>query len=265
MRRGPGHHGCVGGRRGLQLYLSRSDHVHTARTHQPLRLLNCTWVSNIFISQEVVPSVDVAVIEVGFAENEHLPALGGMAFRDPSWQDDVYVFGYPYVPGLTERPITVARGQMVTPSTEAAAVAGYPRQPTFLTSEIARPGDSGGPIVAQDGRVIGLVAENAREVLSTAGGVDAESPDSPPFYRGIPAGEVLRAIEYLGFSWRVPVTESTGFNHGEHATRAHASLPPPTGRTTRSLRSTHTPHPPPAWARLRVRSAAARLWVWLPP
>jgi hypothetical protein len=86
------------------------------------------------------PSVDVAVIEVGFAENEHLPALGGMAFRDPSRQDDVYVFGYPYVPGLTERPITVARGQMVTPSTEAAAVAGYPRQPTFLTSAIRAAG-----------------------------------------------------------------------------------------------------------------------------
>jgi Trypsin-like peptidase domain len=144
------------------------------------------------------PSVDVAVIEAEFGENEHLPALAGMVFRDPRWQDDVFVFGYPYVPGLTERPITVERGQVVNPRAEAAGIGGYPRQPTFLTSAIARPGNSGGPIVAQDGRVIGLVVENSREADSTAG--DSKSPDSPPFYRGIPAGEVVCAIEYLGFT-----------------------------------------------------------------
>jgi hypothetical protein len=144
------------------------------------------------------PEVDVAVIEVQFAENEGITPLPGMAFREPKWHDDVYVFGYPYVPGLTERPITVERGQVVNPSAEAAAVGGYPRQATFLTSAIARPGNSGGPIVAQDGRVIGLVVENSREADSTAR--DSKSPDSPPFYRGIPAGEVVRAIEYLGFT-----------------------------------------------------------------
>ena len=167
------------------------------------------------------PDVDVAVIEVEFAENERLAELPGMTFRDPKWYDEVCVFGYPYVPGLTERPITVERGQVVNPSTEAAALPGYPRQPTFLTSAIARPGNSGGPIVAQDGRVIGLVVENARQSLSTAAVADEAEPsgdaepdasppdisesqrreaDSPPFYRGIPAREVVRAIEYLGFT-----------------------------------------------------------------
>lgn len=148
----------------------------------------------------VHPKVDVAVIEVQFAENEGITPLPGMAFREPRWHDDVYVFGYPYVPGLTERPITVERGQVVNPLTEAAAVGGYPRQPTFLTSAIARPGNSGGPIVAQDGRVVGLVVESGRDARSTAGDVDPESPDAPPFYRGIPAGEVVRAIEDLGFT-----------------------------------------------------------------
>lgn len=156
----------------------------------------------------------MAVIEVEFAENEGLIPLPGMAFRDPKWDDQVCVFGYPSVPGLTERPITVERGQVVNPSTEAAAVAGYPRQKTFLTSAIARPGNSGGPIVAQDGRVIGLVVENARYGLSTAGGGAGAEPaneqhnfesqsrdiDSPPFYRGIPASEVVRVIRELGFA-----------------------------------------------------------------
>jgi hypothetical protein len=53
--------------------------------------------------------------------------------------------------------------------------------------------------VAQDGRVIGLVVESSREASSTSGDIDAASPDAPPFYRGIPAGEVVQAIEDLGF------------------------------------------------------------------
>lgn len=162
--------------------------------------------------------IDVAVMEVQFGEDEHLPAVPGMAFRDPKWYDEVCVFGYPYVPGLTERPITVERGQIVNPATEAAGVGGYPRQPTFLTSAIARPGNSGGPIVANDGRVIGLVVENARYGLTSASAGDIEpanesdstrgqgnterdsaDADSPPFYRGIPGSQVVRALEDLGF------------------------------------------------------------------
>jgi Trypsin-like peptidase domain len=160
-------------------------------------------------------SLDVAVIEVELPEDQPLLALSGMTFRDPKWHDEVCVFGYPYVPGLTERPITVERGQVVNPATEAARMAGYPRQKTFLTSAVARPGNSGGPIVAQDGRVIGLVVEDARAGLSRAsaggeepaaerresGRTDSESQSegsgSPPFYRGIPGSEVVRAIKEI--------------------------------------------------------------------
>lgn len=162
------------------------------------------------------PTIDVALIEAQLADNEHLLALPGMAFREPKWHDEVCVFGYPYVPGLTERPITVERGHIVHPAAEACGVDGYPRQKTFLTSAVARPGNSGGPIVAHDGHVIGLVVRSGREGRSaSAGGVqstgepkpapeqcDSESPDidpdSPPFYRGIPADLVVRAIEELG-------------------------------------------------------------------
>jgi hypothetical protein len=160
-------------------------------------------------------SIDVALIEAQLADNEHLLSLPGMTFREPRWHDEVCVFGYPYVPGLTERPITVERGHIQNPATEASGVDGYPRQKTFLTSAIARPGNSGGPIVAQDGQVIGLVVSNSREVRRAGarahtteqprtkqGQADSESPDidpdSPPFYRGIPASLVVTAIEELG-------------------------------------------------------------------
>jgi hypothetical protein len=139
-----------------------------------------------------------------------------MAFREPKRHDEVCVFGYPYVPGLTERPITVERGHIVHPAAEACGVDGYPRQKTFLTSAVARPGNSGGPMVAQDGHVIGLVVRSGREGRSASTGgaqstgepkpapeqCDSASPDidpdSPSFYRGIPAGLVVRAISSRG-------------------------------------------------------------------
>jgi S1-C subfamily serine protease len=150
------------------------------------------------------PKVDVAVIDTQMRDNEHLLALPGMVFRDPKWADDIRVFGYPYA-GTTEQHISIERGDIVDQEAEAPAVGGYPRHKIFLTSAIARPGNSGGPIVAQDGRVVGLVVDHARDVSSSDGtqekSDDAPGKDSgsPPFYRGIPAGEVVRAIEELGY------------------------------------------------------------------
>jgi S1-C subfamily serine protease len=136
------------------------------------------------------PVLDVAVIETQMPEGQGMPRLAGMAFRDPKWADEVYVFGYPRVPMTAEMGITVQRGQVVNP----AATTIPDGQKIFLYSAIARPGNSGGPIVAQDGRVIGIVVEDSAERSST----DSE-PEGAPFYRGIPSSEVIRALDGIGF------------------------------------------------------------------
>jgi S1-C subfamily serine protease len=166
--------------------------------HPSFKPPGAQWVSR----QSVVRAhmeVDVAMIEAQVGDNEGFRPLPGMVFRDPRWDDEVRVFGYPYVLGTIEQPITVERGYVVNPAAEGPAVGGYPRHKIFLTSAIERPGNSGGPIVAHDGRVIGLVIDHTRAGLSRAGTGSAASSESPPFYRGIPAGEVVRAIEALGF------------------------------------------------------------------
>jgi S1-C subfamily serine protease len=84
----------------------------------------------------------------------------------------------------------VQRGEVVNPATETIPA----RDKVFLFSAITRPGNSGGPIVAGDGRVIGLVVEDSSEAASSESG-----PDSAPFYRGIPSSEVIRALDDLGF------------------------------------------------------------------
>jgi len=111
-----------------------------------------------------------------------------------------------------ESAITVQRGEVVNPSTPAMPS----RDPMFLYSAIARPGNSGGRIVAGDGRVIGLVVEDSSPTTKAgAAGGEPSPPQSPwdriedldarvseleertrapAFYRGIPTSEIVRAI-----------------------------------------------------------------------
>lgn len=168
--------GLAGSSSGLSIYPSR-NHADAAQ-------VICSGTAHAH------PTLDVAVIKFDMPDGKYIPRLAGMAFRDPDWADEVYVFGYPRVPMTAEMAITVQRGEVVNPTATTIP----DRQKIFLYSAIARPGNSGGPIVAQDGRVIGLVVEDCAESPSTDAG-----PAAAPFYRGIPSSEVIRALDELDF------------------------------------------------------------------
>lgn len=164
--------------------------------------------------------VDVAVIKLIPAPMlPSLQPLWGMTFRNPRWGDAAYVFGYPAVPGTTDDAISVHSGTVVVPATQTYESGGMK---VFLYSSIARPGNSGGPIVAEDGRVIGLVFEGTLPSTSAAAagheqprprwsweqinqlerkvdelGDKAAAP--PSFYFGIPSSEVIRAVKRFKF------------------------------------------------------------------
>lgn len=156
--------------------------------------------------------LDVAIVEVEPIGSGGLNHLAGVAFREPVWGDQTYVFGYPPVPtsddaylavqqgsvedpgadGQTHRFFTTQHGEVVAPSVGTyVADTRY-----FYFSAVTRPGNSGGPIVAQDGRVIGLVAHRPYD----SGRSDA------PFYRGVPTPEIVRALRDIFKDEPIPIT-----------------------------------------------------------
>jgi S1-C subfamily serine protease len=171
--------------------------------------------------------LDVAIIEVEPLEGtKGLNSLSGLAFRDPVWGDETYVLGYPPVPtsdgaylavqqgivvdpahedGQRSHPFTAQHGEVVAPS-----VGSYMTETRyFYYSAVTRPGNSGGPVVAQDGRVVGIVAHSTHEKGGYASG----------FYRGIPTREIARAlIDLLGSTspitmedWSYSGAQPTGY------------------------------------------------------
>jgi S1-C subfamily serine protease len=125
--------GLAGTSSGLSIYPSRN--------HPDAEQVNCSGTAHPH------PTLDVAVIEFEMPEGKGIPRLGGMAFRDPDWADELYVFGYPRVPMTAEMAITVQRGEVVNP----AATTIPDRQKIFLYSAIARPGNSGVRLLCRTG------------------------------------------------------------------------------------------------------------------
>ena len=130
---------------------------------------------------------DVAVITVQpVTSGQHgLPVLDGVAFRPPAWPDETYVFGYPPIARTSVPHMVCERGEVVNDS-----ISDYSTNDEFFVySATTRPGNSGGPIVAQDGRVVGIVAQ---DVLDKGNSADS-------FYRGIPGHVIVEALTSMGF------------------------------------------------------------------
>lgn len=140
------------------------------------------------------PQRDVALLRVelppAFASTSRSP---GLAFRDPRWADQVLMLGFPPVPMTTRAHLTVQTGEVVNPH----VATGHSGE-AFLYSAVARPGNSGGPIVAADGRILGLVTHE----LS-----DGATSGASPFFGGVPTGSILQALAAAGLGGVLPVED----------------------------------------------------------
>lgn len=66
----------------------------------------------------------------------------------------------------------------------------------FLFSAIARPGNSGGPIVAENGMILGLVARDLGPAVE---------PSVMPFFAGVPSSRIRQAVSEMVPDLTLPI------------------------------------------------------------
>lgn len=133
--------------------------------------------------------VDVAAVRV---DGPPLTPLRGAIFQVPVVTQTVYTLGYPKLPGLRDAAVTIQQGAVTNES-----VTSLSGESLFLYSAISRPGNSGGPVVSEDGYIVGL------SVVHATAEYRQDEPFSP-HYAGIPSQVVVSAVEGLGLDIELP-------------------------------------------------------------
>ena len=124
---------------------------------------------------------DIALVRV----DATLTPLHGAVFRKPIVGQAVHTMGFPRLPHTRDATLTMQSGAVTN-----ERVTNLDGRALFLYSAISRPGNSGGPVVSEDGFVIGLAAED--HVASyNSDGLFA------PHYAAVPAEVVVSAVEEL--------------------------------------------------------------------
>lgn len=127
------------------------------------------------------PTHDIALIHI----EEPLSPFDGAVFRKPIIAQDVYTLGYPKLPNTRDASLTMQAGAVTN-----ERVTSLGGQGLFLYSAISRPGNSGGPVLSEDGYVVGIAVEDHVATYSS-------DKSFSPHYAGVPAEVVVRAVEEL--------------------------------------------------------------------
>lgn len=125
--------------------------------------------------------VDVALIYVG----EYVEVQSkDLAFRDAMLLEPLVIAGYPTVPRSLKPCYTLQKGEISGHLRET-----IDKYPMDLFSAIARPGNSGGPLVSQDGCIIGMVARSLERQQE-----ESDSMAVFPYFASVPASEIRKSI-----------------------------------------------------------------------
>ncbi|MXW64533.1 MAG: trypsin-like peptidase domain-containing protein [Bacteroidetes bacterium SB0668_bin_1] len=134
---------------------------------------------------------DVAIIQV----DKSLEPVPGMVFQAPVIGKNVFALGFSGIPNTKHEPILTMHGGAVT----SESVTLYPpkEENLFLCSAISRPGNSGGPIISEDGYIIGIVSKNLTQK-------NVDQKGFSPHYAGVPAQVIIKVIESKGLDITIP-------------------------------------------------------------
>lgn len=132
-------------------------------------------------------SIDVGIIKLTKGECRPDPAI---TFGNPTAAERVYTLGFPRIP-LSRDPA------LITQSGEVASeyIKTIHNDEVFLYSAIARPGNSGGPIISSTGHVVGIVTHD----------LSYKDCDDAPFYAGIPTSIIAKALSEIAPDIVLPI------------------------------------------------------------
>lgn len=128
--------------------------------------------------------VDVGLIFLKEPTVQQVPDLG---FRDSMMLEPLVIAGYPLIPRSLEPCFTMQTGQVCGHIKET--MDGYAMD---LFSAIARPGNSGGPVIGIDGCIIGIVTRSLER--------QQESTDPMaviPFFAAVPSKVISECVEEI--------------------------------------------------------------------
>ena len=128
------------------------------------------------------PEIDMAVMQM---DGPPLTSQPDLVLRPPIVGQSVFALGYPKLPCFRRAPLTMQQGAVTNHS-----VISLGGESLFLYSAIARPGNSGGAVISEDGYLLGMSIADAT----------VEYHDQDPFsphYVGVPSQVLLQALDDL--------------------------------------------------------------------
>lgn len=135
------------------------------------------------VASHEVADVGLIFLQEGAVKNK----LQDLAFRSAVTLESVVIAGYPTIPTAISTCLTLQSGEICghVPDT-------IYKTPLDLFSAIARPGNSGGPVVGLDGRIVGLVTRSLERQREEA---DAMPP--MPFFASVPSQVIAECVKEL--------------------------------------------------------------------
>jgi hypothetical protein len=185
--------------------------ITCAHVVKDMRLDGEIWIGDTLcpiVGTVAHDEIDIAVIKI---DSSITPIVRDVVFSDTAILEKVLVAGYPKIP----------RAQIPVPVLQTGEICGLSLMTTdkkklILFSAIARPGNSGGPIITADGRIVGIaseILERSREQLDSAKGAPENDigeecsqnlPPPLPFFGAVPANEVRRAVSEIDSEIIIP-------------------------------------------------------------
>lgn len=142
-------------------------------------------IEHTIVKQFIHEKVDAAVIRV----NQPLQPVAGLAFLSPIIAQSVFTLGYPKIPFTKAPALTMQPGAVTSES-----VTSFEGDNLFLYSAISRTGNSGGPVISNDGYIVGISSED----------LSYKDNAFSPHYAGIPSDEIAKAVDDFGIGVQIP-------------------------------------------------------------